>query len=828
MAVAALVLASPAGAQTCGDSVHAGLETGVDCGGPTCGGCDAGEGCAYPGGAPFTVTHGDTTLVTTPFASGTGLADLYDYTSSEHNGGFDKVDTGTLAFHQAPDGTYGVALVLDDNAADPTDGSISLDVTGAEGSSLVIQDETNDIFAFSAASGTLSADYVWNSEKTDGLALEFAADPCVTFTFFDGAGIDGFELVEGDGTRRRVIGDGSSPITICRCSDCADGDANCADLGTCGGGGTCEAASSCTDGVTNGDETDVDCGGADCAACGTGAACIYGDASPYRVTVTNASGSTSFLATPIATNESVADFYGYAASSFGNADLPREGVGAFFMHSAPSGQLSIAMIVDAVGGDGGTTDVAVSGATGGVLAVEDDGNDIDAFDGTAGTMDATFAWADCCTDGFAIEVDEPCITVELSNVTGLENGFQWIQGDQATRVDLGAGTQTVRICECTTPECQNADFNCLDGNCDDAGQCQGPDAVDDGRDVDEDGQLDIDVLGNDVGAGLTLTMITPPAHGTISRQEDGTLRYIPADDYNGPDSFTYTVCGPSGACDTATVTISVAAVNDPPTPQGDQTGTPFETAKVLDVLDNDRDVDGDTLTLGVVSDPDGGSVEVNDDGTITYTPDDGFSGPDTFTYEACDAEDVCVVAEVTVTVAERPNEGPDAMDDRLTVSDSGRTTLDVLGNDTDPESDALTVISVTQPSNGMVSVDGAGVVTYTATGNFEGETTFTYTVRDAFGNEDTATVTVVVTASPPGDRDMDGLDDDLEALLGTDPDDSDTDGDGITDRDELAAGDPAAYEPGVDTNPLDADTDDDGLSDGDEVNGTGPLADFSP
>ncbi len=107
---------------------------------------------------------------------------------------------------------------------------------------------------------------------------------------------------------------------------------------------------------------------------------------------------------------------------------------------------------------------------------------------------------------------------------------------------------------------------------------------------------------------------------------DGTLEYTPDPDYNGDDTITYEISDGNGGTDTAEVAVTVNPVNDDPVAVDDADTTALNTPVVIDVLANDTDVDGDTLSIvGTPTSPDG-TVEVNADGTITFTPNDGFTG----------------------------------------------------------------------------------------------------------------------------------------------------------------------------------------------------------
>jgi|GEM_PF-4063406 len=277
-----------------------------------------------------------------------------------------------------------------------------------------------------------------------------------------------------------------------------------------------------------------------------------------------------------------------------------------------------------------------------------------------------------------------------------------------------------------------------------------PDAIDDSFIVQIDsGANPLDVLANDTDPNndvLTVTVVTQGAHGTVAIIESGAkVSYAPAAGYFGADSFAYTVSDGHGRTDTAIVTI---AVNRPPVAVDDSATVQQDSSAVtIDVLANDSDPDGDTLTITAVTQGAHGEVAITDGGTrVSYTPEPGYAGPDSFTYTVSDGRGGTDTATVTISV----NGPPDAVEDSVTVQmDSGANTLHVLANDTDPEADALTITGVTQGTHGTVAIILAGTrVTYTPAGGYWGPDSFTYTVSDGRGGIDTATVTVKVNAPP--------------------------------------------------------------------------------
>lgn len=312
---------------------------------------------------------------------------------------------------------------------------------------------------------------------------------------------------------------------------------------------------------------------------------------------------------------------------------------------------------------------------------------------------------------------------------------------------------------------------------------RGPDAVNDTAEVDEDGSVDIDVLGNDVdpdGDALTVVDASSP-DGDVTINPDGTITFTPNENFNGDTTITYTVTDPDGAEDTATVSVTVNAVNDDPVAVDDVASTDEDTAVIVDLIGNDTDVDGDPLTIGTVSVPaDQGEVVDNGDGTVTFTPAPDFNGEATITYTVIDGNGGEDEGQAIVTVG-AVNDGPVANDDTAEVDEDGSVDIPVLGNDTDLDGDDLRVIEASSP-DGEVTINPDGTITFAPAENFNGDTTITYTITDDNGGTDTATVNVTVNPvndAPVAVDDADTTPFDTPVTIDVLGNDTDVDGDDL-------------------------------------------------
>ncbi|MDH3249446.1 MAG: Ig-like domain-containing protein, partial [Acidimicrobiia bacterium] len=260
------------------------------------------------------------------------------------------------------------------------------------------------------------------------------------------------------------------------------------------------------------------------------------------------------------------------------------------------------------------------------------------------------------------------------------------------------------------------------------------------NDSDVDGDLD----------PTTLAVLTGPANGTLVNNGDGTVTYTPDLDFTGPDALTYQICDGAGLCDTASVSITVDPVDDPPVANPDSASTPEDVPTTIDVTFNDTDPDGDLdpASVTIITGPSNGTAVPNGDGTVTYTPAADYNGPDGFTYQVCDATALCSTSTFSVTVTPTPD-APFATDDSVSTAEDHSATWDVTANDTDLDND-LVPSSVTiqaYPNHGSVSVDPAtGEIRYRPDADYNGPDSFTYQVCDTTGECDTATVTIRVSA----------------------------------------------------------------------------------
>ena len=252
----------------------------------------------------------------------------------------------------------------------------------------------------------------------------------------------------------------------------------------------------------------------------------------------------------------------------------------------------------------------------------------------------------------------------------------------------------------------------------------------------------IDVLNNDSdpdeGDVITITDVTLPANGSVTN--NGTsLSYTPNNGFIGTDTFTYTISDEDGETATATVTIDVQ--NNPPEAVDDNVIANGDEPLLVDVLSNDSDSDGTVLTVKTVTTPANGTASINDDGTITYQANAEFKGNDSFSYIITDADGAEATATVFVTVQNR-NNAPIAVDDARATTMNRVVNLNVLENDSDPDNDVLTVVSVdTSGTLGTVQFQADGSMTYTPPTDWCGIDTFTYTITDGIAQA-TATVSI--------------------------------------------------------------------------------------
>jgi large repetitive protein len=270
-----------------------------------------------------------------------------------------------------------------------------------------------------------------------------------------------------------------------------------------------------------------------------------------------------------------------------------------------------------------------------------------------------------------------------------------------------------------------------------------PVAVNDTATTPEDAPVTIAVLANDSDADgnpLTITAATSP-NGTVMINPDGTLTFRPNANFNGPTTITYTVSDGQGGTATATVAVTVTPVNDPPVARPDTATTPEDTPVTIAPIANDSDVDGNVLTIVAASSPNG-TVVINANGTISFTPAPNFNGPTTISYTVSDGQGGTATTTVAVTVTP-VNDVPVARNDTLALDENTSVRIPVLANDSDADGDRLTVTAASSP-NGSVVINADGTISFTPTANFSGPTTITYTISDGRGGTSSATVTVNV------------------------------------------------------------------------------------
>ena len=269
-------------------------------------------------------------------------------------------------------------------------------------------------------------------------------------------------------------------------------------------------------------------------------------------------------------------------------------------------------------------------------------------------------------------------------------------------------------------------------------------------------------------------------HGTVSCAPEGICTYTPTPDFTGTDSFTYTIEDGQGGDDAGEVTVTVTPVNDDPNAVADSLVVTEDEQGSRNVLDNDTDIDGDTLTVTTPSPAAAhGTVSCPADGLCTYTPEADYKGPDSFQYSISDGEGGGDTATVSVTVTPE-NIAPVADDETLSTAEDASNSVNVLVGDSDADGDALSVTTLAPAAaHGTVSCSAAGSCTYTPEADWSGDDSFEYTVSDGRGKSDTGLVSVTVTAvndAPVAGDDALTADEDAQGQVDVLADDTDIDG----------------------------------------------------
>ena len=293
-------------------------------------------------------------------------------------------------------------------------------------------------------------------------------------------------------------------------------------------------------------------------------------------------------------------------------------------------------------------------------------------------------------------------------------------------------------------------------------------------------QLDITLDATDVDGDALTYSVVGTNNGTVT-VNGSTATYIPNQDWNGEDTFTYKANDGTDDSNTATVTVTVNAVNDAPVTQNVSFTTDEDTPYTESYIGYVSDIDGDDLTIIGVTNPTFGTATC--EGTdCTYTPYQDVHGTDSFTYKVNDGELDSNISTVSVTI-NPVNDAPIAND--VTASTTSRTenmrqSVDITLSVTDADGDDLTISIVSDVSNGTTSLSGS-TVTYTPTANYDGTDTFTYKANDGTvdSNIATGTITITDTNQAPIANDM-SLSLDREGSIDFTLDASDQDGDSLS------------------------------------------------
>ncbi|WP_305455485.1 retention module-containing protein [Photobacterium leiognathi] len=334
--------------------------------------------------------------------------------------------------------------------------------------------------------------------------------------------------------------------------------------------------------------------------------------------------------------------------------------------------------------------------------------------------------------------------------------------------------------------------------------------------TDEDTSITVDLTKNDSdvdGDKLTIKEIngTPLTggeqtvvvdNGKIVIAHDGGMTFVPSDNYHGDVTVPYTITDGDKTA-TSTVTIHVTPINDAPVANPDSFTTGEDTSITVDLIKNDHDIDGDTVTIKEINGTpvtpgheqtivvDNGKIVIAHDGGMTFVPSDNYHGDVTVPYTITDGDKT---ATSTVTIHVTPvNDAPVANPDSFTTDEDTSITVNLIKNDSDIDGDKLTVKEINGipltgveqtivVDHGKIVIAHDGGMTFVPSDNYHGDVTVPYTITDG---DKTATSTVTIHVTPVNDAPVANPDsfttgEDTSITVDLIKNDSDVDGDKLT------------------------------------------------
>jgi VCBS repeat-containing protein len=263
------------------------------------------------------------------------------------------------------------------------------------------------------------------------------------------------------------------------------------------------------------------------------------------------------------------------------------------------------------------------------------------------------------------------------------------------------------------------------------------------------------VLANDTdidGQPLSAVLVAAPSSGTLNLFANGAFDYTPPAGFSGVRTFTYRAS--DGGLTSAVVTVTIN-VTGAPVANADSYTAAEDTLLTVNaaggVLHNDTDPEGDTLTVQVVSPPVHGALTLSADGSFSYSPNNDYSGLDSFTYVAFDGARLSAPATVTLTISP-VNDAPVAANDSYRTPPDQTLVVDaangLLKNDKDAENSPLAITLISNPVHGALTLNADGSFTYVPESGFTGTDSFLYRVGDGvlFSTQATVEISVAQTS----------------------------------------------------------------------------------